>query len=129
MLDLKNIKTKADILKVGNIVLARCRRRENRGIRGAFEENPIDALDDYTKFVRRPMYYALIEKNIKQKKYATLDCVRRDLEQVFANAMSYNADESNAYVFASKMMNELKGIFLDALRENESTYSKYFGHK
>lgn len=54
-----------------------------------FIEKPADLLD-YDKIVKKPMYFAKIEKNAENGKYETEGKMKEDLDLIFKNSQKYN---------------------------------------
>lgn len=64
----------------------------------AFDRLPEKTLfPDYYQEVKNPMAYDLLKRKVKRKKYTTLEQFMQDVNLMFTNAKSYNADASQIF--------------------------------
>ena len=72
------------------------------------------------------MWYFKIESKLQTDKYKNLKLMKNDLELIFANAMVYNQEATEAYVFASELMGQVDKIIDGVVRADSQVMREYF---
>ena len=88
-----------------------------------FEKLPDAKLfPDYYKVIKEPIALDSVRKNIKRRKYRSVDVFLSDMNQIFNNAKQYNAEESQIYQDAAHLQQVLAATADEELRKPDSAY-------
>ena len=126
-LDLTKITSKRTLKSLGTKILKKFReKRCPPELKGIFERDPTKELAGYAKRIKRPMWYFKIESRLQASSYKHLKLVKNDVEQIFANAMEYNQEETAAYEFASELIGRVDEIVEGVVRGDGEVMKEYF---
>ncbi|KLO07102.1 Bromodomain-containing protein [Schizopora paradoxa] len=77
---------------------------------------------DYYKIITRPICFNDIHKRIKRKEYSTIQDFMNDVDLVFDNAMTFNADDSTIYMDAVYLKSYFHNMMSDLPKHFAETF-------
>lgn len=100
---------------------------------GQYKISHFDRLPDKAEYpeyyaeIKNPMAMDVVKKKIKRKKYTNIDQFMKDVELMFDNAKSYNADESQIYIDAVELQEETRSFAADEKKRPDSDFAQEDG--
>jgi chromatin structure-remodeling complex subunit RSC1/2 len=108
-------------------VMKGMRKPKNAGgelIIGHFERLPDKVMvPEYFAEIKNPIAMDQIKKKLKRKKYNSVDQFMRDVEIMFANAMSYNEDGSDIYEAAVELRTVARKLAEDEKKKPDAEFA------
>lgn len=112
--------------RIKAILRAIRRERDNetgRSLYLEFEKLPDPKLfADYYSIITEPMALDGVRKNIKRRKYYSVEAFLNDMNLIFNNAKQYNAETSQIYLDAVRLQQTLAAVADEELRKPDSAY-------
>ncbi|KAA8915176.1 hypothetical protein TRICI_002671 [Trichomonascus ciferrii] len=97
--------------------------KTGRTLYQAFEKLPdFKQYPQYFDEVREPIALDMIRKNIKRRKYASVDMFLMDMNLMFNNAKQFNADGSQIFQDAVKLQQTMMALAEEEMKKPDSVY-------
>ncbi|KAG8848047.1 hypothetical protein FRB96_001339 [Tulasnella sp. 330] len=103
-----------NVVKPRLLKLQKTADKEGRLLCAAFMTMPSKKdYPTYTKVIKRPMTFDIIEKRLKRKEYDTVQNFANDVELIFSNAFIFNEENSYVWMDAKVLQETFRSLMSD----------------